>query len=181
MTEATSNAKQVFYLLVEFDQDYGCFPDDVTAVDALAECRGDYANDYLAQLFRAGYTTSEAIFYVRGGTKKDKRPDSVIQHKERLLEAGENGFAYIKGLDTSSNSGMPVLLSPMHQDGTRFSRDTDHHKAIVLRVDGAVKQMKIDRKTGEVQIGEGKTLFQSGADTVWGKEGFDLENLLYAK
>lgn len=53
-TEAMSNLRSVFYLMVEFDQDYGAFPGDGTAVDALSPCRGEYSNDYFRQLLEGG-------------------------------------------------------------------------------------------------------------------------------
>mgnify|MGYP007122433376 CR=1 FL=1 len=180
MTEATSNAKQVFYLLVEFDQDYGQFPSDATAVDELEGYRGEFSNDYLAQFIVGGYTKSEEIFYAKGGSGTKKRPDNVIDNRNDQLSEGECGFAYIKDLSTKSPSDTPVLLTPMYGDGYKFNTDTHEGKAAVLRVDGAVKQFRINTN-GHANIGGGKTLFDGGADSVWGAEGFDASKLCYAK
>ena len=131
MTEATSNAKQVFYLLVEFDQDYGEFPGDATAIlhknesgEAYLDLRafkGRYSNDYLGQLIAAGYTKSEEIFYGKSSSLTSKKPDNVIDSPERILEAGECGFAYYKNSSTSDNSGRPILMGPMLGKGQAFN------------------------------------------------------------
>ncbi len=180
MTEATSNAKQIFYLLVEFDQDYGEFPGDDTAVDELSGYSGSNSNDYLAQLIEGGYTKSEEIFYAKGGASNNKKPDNVITNKTDQLKKGECGFAYIKGMSTSDNSGRPVLFAP-YDTSQKFKPDPYDGKAVVLRIDGAVKQLLLNKTSNEAKIGGGKTLFATGADTVWGTDGFTTSNLLPPK
>lgn len=181
MTEATSNAKQVFYLMIEFDQDYGCFPNDDTAIDELAAYHGGTANDYLAQLIAGEYTTSEEIFYAKGGVKRGKKPDNVISGREHILAKGECGFAYLKGYSTSARTSTPILLTPMTGDGTKFDSDPHDGKAVVLRIDGAVKQLRIDRETGQAIIAENVTLFQSGKETAWEEREFVLTDLVFPK
>lgn len=180
MTEATSNAKQIFYLLIEFDEDYRRFPTDATAVDQLAGYQGKYSNDYLAQLIQGGYTKSEEIFYANGGSSRGKRPDNVITSRDDQLSEGECGFAYIKDLDVTANGKTPVLLAPMYGDGYRFNTDIYKGKAVTLRVDGAVKQLLLN-KDRHAKLGPEKTLFDAGPDSVWGVEGFDKTKLCYAK
>jgi hypothetical protein len=182
MITATSNAKQVFYLLVEFDQEYGSFPNNQTAKakpELNAYC-GEYSNDYLGQLLAVGYCKSEEIFYAKGGSSNQHRPDDDISTRAKTLEEGECGFAYIKGLGSDSHTGTPVLLTPMYGDGYKFNTEVHKGKAVVLRVDGAVKQYRLD-ENHHVRIGKGRTLFGGGKDTVWGEKGFDSENLCYAK
>lgn len=180
MTTATSNAKQIFYLLVEFDQDFGRFPTDVTAVDELEGYRGEYSNDYLAQFIAGGYTKSEEIFYAKGGSGPIKKPDNIIDHRKDQLGEGECGFAYIKDLSTKSNPKTPVLLAPMYGHGYKFNSDAYEGKAVVLRIDGAVKQFRLNKDRHAV-IGGGKTLFDAGPASVWGAKGFDSSKLCYAK
>jgi len=182
-TTAVSNAKQIFYLLVEFDGDYGRFPSDATANEHedLKGYTGKYSNDYFGQFFGGGYTSSEEIFYAKGGSSSKKKPDNVISNRSDQLSEGECGFAYIKGLSTNSLSDTPVLLTPMYGDGYKFNTDALGGKAVVLRIDGAVKQLLIDKKSHLAKIGDGKTLFEGGPDTVWGAEGFDSSKLCYAK
>ncbi len=180
MTEATSNAKQIFYLLVEFDQDYGEFPGDDTAVDELSGYSGSNSNDYLAQLIEGGYTKSEEIFYAKGGASNNKKPDNVITNKTDQLKKGECGFAYVKGMSTSDNSGRPVLFAP-YDASQKFKPDPYDGKAVVLRIDGAVKQLLLNKTSNKAKIGGGKTLFDTGTDTVWGSDGFTASNLLQPK
>jgi len=177
-----SNAKQVFYLLVEFDQDFGEFPSDATANrdEDLKGYTGKYSNDYLAQFIAGGYTTSEEIFYAKGGSGSNKTPDNIIDDRKDQLSEGECGFAYIKGLSTESLSDTPVLLTPMYGDGYKFNTDVHEGKAVVLRVDGSVKQLLIN-KEGYAKISGGKTLFDAGLKSVWGEVGFDQNQLKYAK
>lgn len=183
MTEATSNAKQVFYLMVEFDQDYGEFPGDATAILHQGEngmpdldlraYKGEYSNKYLGQFIAAGYTKSEEIFYAKGGSQHMKKPDNTIDLPGTILEAGECGFAYVKNQSTSDNTGRPLLMSPMSGEGQAFDTGPYDGKVVVLRIDGAVKQLLLDKKTGEAKIGDGKTLFQVGPGTVWQDGGFN--------
>jgi hypothetical protein len=182
MITAAFNAKQVFMLLVEFDQDYGSFPNDETAraEPYLNGYCGEYSNDYLGQLLAGGYTTSEEIFHAKGGSSNQHRPDDDISTRAKTLEEGECGFSYIKGLGSYSHTGTPVLLSPMCGDGYKFNTEVYKGKAIALRVDGTVKLYRLD-ENHHVRIGKGKTLFDAGKDSVWGEKGFDPKNLYYAK
>ena len=98
LTQAISNAKQVFYLMIEFDQDFGEFPSDDTASSEpdLKGYVGKHSNDYLSQFIAGGFTRSEEIFYAAGGSKTKKKPDNDISTKAKTLEAGECGFAYVQ-------------------------------------------------------------------------------------
>ncbi|MCP5536955.1 MAG: prepilin-type N-terminal cleavage/methylation domain-containing protein [Akkermansiaceae bacterium] len=180
MTEATSNAKQIFYLLIEFDQDYGEFPGDDTAVDELAGYTGSNSNDYLAQFIAGGYTKSEEIFYAKGGASTNKKPDNVVTNKTDQLAEGECGFAYIKGMSTSVNSGRPVIMAPF-DTGEAFKPDPYDGKAVVLRIDGACKQLLLNKNDNKAKLGGGKTLFDTGNDTVWGTDGYVSSDLVEAK
>lgn len=180
MTEATSNAKQIFYLLVEFDQDLGEFPGDDTAVDELSGYTGSNSNDYFAQLIEGGYIKSEEIFYAKGGASSNKKPDNVITTKSDQLKEGECGFAYIKNQSTSDNSGRPIACAPLNS-GEEFKPDPYDGKAVVLRIDGAVKQLLLNKNDKKAKIGGGKSLFDTGDDTVWGTDGFVNADLVEPK
>lgn len=181
VTSAVSNAKQVFILLEEFDQDFGSFPNDETA-DAdedLKEYTGEYSNDYLGQFIAGGYTQSEEIFYAKG-KQGAKRPDNIINKRADILSEGECGFAYIKGLNIKHNPKTPILLAPMYGDGYKFNPHNFKEKAVVLRIDGSVQQYRLTQDR-EAKLVGGKMLFEGGADSVWAQEGVDRSNLLYAK
>lgn len=182
MMVAINNAKQLFYLMIEFDQDFGEFPSDATAKAEkdLTGYIGKHSNDYLGQFFAGGYTRSEEIFYARGGSSTPKKPDNDTSTKAKTLEAGECGFAYMSGQSISDNSGRPLLCAPMTGKGVKFDPKPFGGKAVVLRLDGAVKTYEIDEK-GDVVLPNGKKLFENGEGTVWGEAGFDLKKLKHAK
>ena len=180
MSEATSNAKQLFLLMIEFDQDYGEFPSDEIATDDLEGYTGTSSNDYLAQLIGAGYTVSEEIFYAKGGLSTDKKPDNDISTHSAILNAGECGFAYIKNQSTSDNSGRPLLLAPMTGKGLKFDPEPFGGKAVVLHIDGAVKQYRIDGN-GDIVIPDGRKFWAGGPNDVWGPEGFNEDDLVFPK
>jgi len=162
MTEATSNAKQVFYLLVEFDQDFGEFPGDTSATDPeLSLYHGNYSNDYLGQLIAGGYTQSEEIFYAPHGLPNIRKPDNDTSTRAKTLEEGECGFAYVKNLNSKAPSETPILLAPMYGDGFKLNTDIYKGKAVVLRIDGSVKQFRLDKnRHATSRKGENTSLLQ---------------------
>lgn len=182
MTKAMMNAKQLFLLMVEFDQDFGAFPNDETAEadQDLNGYQGKFSNDYLGQLIAGGYTHSEEIFYAKGGSSTDQKPDNQFRTKAQTLAAGECGFAYVKGQSVSNNTGRPLLCAPMTGKGVKFDPKPYSGKAVVLRIDGSVKTYTIN-KDGEVILPNGKGLFENGAGTVWGENGFKKEMLVFPK
>lgn len=179
MTTAINNAKQVGMLMMEFDQDFGSFPSAALLQDnpdLSPGKNGNTSNALLGQFIAGGYTQSEEIFYAKGGSSTNKKPDNVIT-SGKILEKGECGFAYIlngtDALSTTNNTGCTILAAPM--DGpTTFKRDPYDGKAIALRIDGSVQTLRLKKPTGgnatsgEAFIPGGKTLFQTGTDSVWG-------------
>ena len=170
MAEASNNGKQVLALLMDFDNDFGGFPSDSSAksdID-LKEYVGEYSNDYLGQLLAAGLIDDEEIFFARAGSSSGAtmQPDNLFTEKENTLQAGECGFAYVKDMSSSKNSRTPILMAPM-TSATEFNIDAYGGKALVIRLDGAQKQLPISLKTKEAKI-PGGTIFATGENTVWG-------------
>ena len=178
MTEATSNAKQIFYLMVEFDQDFGEFPsdsskDDIETTDITLGTTT--SNDYFRQFFAGGYTKSEEIFYAK--SKLTKKPNNALRND--ALAAGECGFSYLTGQSTSDNLGRPLVMAPMEGNGETFDPDPYDNKCVVLRIDGAVKQLRIKNNKKGILSGT-TTLFDTGIDTVWDTDGFVSSDLKHA-
>ena len=177
MTQAVSNSKQIYLALLDFESDYGTFPDEKTAKKAtkLSDFHGAYSNDYLGQLIAGGYTTSEQIFYAYR-KRSSKKPDDDISPPSNILEKGECGFAYtmvkdagsIRGLSTGDNGGIPVLSAIMSDDKGSFDPTAYDHRGVYLRVDGSARQERIQVSDNKVYISGGKTLFETGNQTVWG-------------
>ncbi len=178
-TQAINNARQIGMALIEFDTEYGSFPDDSTA-DTVTEntgttltFAGGTANDYFRQLIGANITTSETMFYAK--TSYTVKPDDISNTTEEALKEGEVGFGYIiksggGGYGTTGNSGRPVVVSPMMEgSGTEFDPDPFDSKLVMLKVDGSVTTSNIDKDKG-TKMG-GKDFFDASEGSVWGSTG----------
>ena len=176
-----SNLTQVGILLLEFDNEFGCYPNDETASKDpdLKDYTGQYSNDYLGQILAAGLIDSEEIFYAQLEENPKRSVDNDFSTKAKTLESGECSFAYIKGLSASDRSSTPVLLTPMTGDGLKFDPEPYKGRALVLRIDGSVVSYQINTD-GYAILPNGKNIFEGGEDTVWGEEGFNPDNLCYA-
>ena len=166
---AISNAGQLYYAFIGFDEEYGTFPDGTTATDVAADFPGTTigaanttnSNGYFRQLFIAGQLDSEAIFYVKTG--KTKKPDGVTNGTE-CLAARENGFSYIldgtDALSTAGNSARPMICTP-NDTATTFNADPFDKKAVFLRVDKSVtvENIKADNTVA--------LMTDTTADSIW--------------
>ncbi len=177
-TMAISNARQVYLVLMDFEADYGYFPDDHTALKdpALSGFTGSYSNDYLGQLIAGEYTRSEEIFYALDNRHRARKPDDVIAPVSRILEKNECGFSYVlveekgkrRGLNTKDNGGIPILVAPMVNQWGACEKTSYDNKAVYLRVDGSARSERLRSSDGKIKLGGGMTLFDTGPSTVWG-------------
>lgn len=177
-TQAISNSKQVGLALLEFDQEFGSFPDDNTAKDmqensvtTLTPLSGNSSNDYFRQIIGYG-VQSEKIFYAK--TQYTNEPDDVIT-QGKALENGEVGFGYVmlgqgNGQNTAGNPGRPVLVTPLLDANSNWQFDPDPFgaKAVILRIDNSAEAPLIRDKDKFVTVGAGRTLQQTGDESVWG-------------
>ncbi|MFD2255195.1 type II secretion system protein [Luteolibacter algae] len=174
-TEATSNARQIGLAMFEFETEYGSFPDAETATevtennpDGTVDPTTEDSNGYFRQLFRANITQSEQMFYAKTGLTK--KPDGDINGVEALADR-EVGFGYMlnteNGLSTAGNPARVIAMTPLAEGGENFNPDPFDKKAVLLRIDNSVASVNINND-GEALLGGGKTLTQSGADTIWG-------------
>jgi prepilin-type N-terminal cleavage/methylation domain-containing protein len=179
-TEAVNNARQIGMALFEFETEYGSFPDDTTATavkDATDTplVSGGKSNDRFRQLMRAGIAQSEAMFYAKTGFTK--KPDGIMTTDLQALAAGEVGFGILmesatKGMSASGNPSRPIVAAPFKVDmGGTFDSDFYDSKAVVLRLDNSVTSLPIVSTTGNVKI-NGRTMTETGSDTVWGTATF---------
>lgn len=179
-TQAINNAKQVGLALLEFDQEFGSFPDESTAalVHAASELSpkldlsGSSSNAMFRQLIAFGIQ-SEDIFYCLH-PEGIRKPDRDLS-PGKALQAGEVGFSYLllgEGVaqNTSANPGRAVLVAPMKIGTEEFWPKPFQDKAVILRLDNSVEAPVIRKKDGKVTVGNGKTLFDNGPETVWGDE-----------
>jgi len=154
-TEASGNLRSMGHALLEFQTEYGSFPDDSTAAllrsehDADLPAKGQTSNDFLRQLFAAEMIHGETIFHAAiPGTHK---PDNIYQNG-KALEKGECGFSYIVGLDDDvleKYPDCPIVLTPLIPGTTRFDPKPFNGQAIILRLDNSVAILPI-QPNGEV-------------------------------
>jgi prepilin-type N-terminal cleavage/methylation domain-containing protein len=176
-TEAVNNARQIGMALFEFENEYGTFPDEETskAVASATDTNAvgsKNANDNFRQLIRAGIAQAESMFYAK--TAFTKKPDGIMTSDQQALAAGEVGFGYLMnktaGFSAAGNPSRPIIAAPLKiaLDGT-FDSDFYDSKAVILKMDNSVTSLPIVSTTGNVKI-SGKTITETGEDTVWGKQ-----------
>lgn len=176
-TEATNNARQLGMALMEFETEYGSYPDADTATIVTENTQtnlnlsGQTANDYFRQLIAGGITQSESMFYAK--TPYTRKPDNIISPPARALEAGEVGFGYLmndtSGL-TAGNPNRPIAVAPLlnAQTDGQFDEDPFDGQAVVLRADNSVTAIRIRPTDKQIGLGGGNTLLQTNEGSVWG-------------
>jgi type II secretory pathway pseudopilin PulG len=176
-TEATHNIRQLHLALLDFDSDYGRFPD----VTTIATVRSDThttltlgtssSNDYFRQLIAAGTANNETIFWAKTPATP-RKPNNILGAD--ALKKGECSFAYVAGHSASNDSSTPVAMTPMIAGTYQFDPAAFGDKAVVLRIDGSAKPEVINSTTREVVIPGGKTLFDS-SQSYWHGKAPDLK------
>ncbi|MEK7953235.1 hypothetical protein [Luteolibacter soli] len=152
------NLKQLYLSLIDFDTDYGAFPNDETAQDVTDATgttltfKGGSSNAYLRQLLAMGVKT-EKIFQIGGA----KAPDDDFKDDSKALAKGECGIAYVTGLTTSNDPSIPLAFAPLVPGKLEFDPGPLGGKAVILRIDGSLKIETITAK-GEVVTADGKSI-----------------------
>jgi hypothetical protein len=165
---AISNAKMIFYTLSDFEAEYGSFPNATTA-QAVADDSGEPAitggssNTRFRQIFQAGLSQSEEIFYAKA--VDTVRPDGDISG-DNALAPGECGFGYIENIRTDDGAPRPVLMAPFKPGSSKFDPMPFDGKAVILWTDGSVRTLTIDRATGQAML-DGQNLLDPN-HPVWG-------------
>ncbi len=137
-TAALASAKQVALALRVYANDHdGAYPARRNSYDEEILT----ANDALRSLFPA-YLDSEKVFVV-GGSKAGASADNKMEDQAQMLARGENHWAYVEGLGTSSNSNWPLLVDHTDGSGTYGKHESElggtwkGTKTIVIRTDGS--------------------------------------------
>jgi hypothetical protein len=177
LTHSISNGKYVYSVMMEFQADYGCLPDDATAAAAveMRGFQGEYSNDYLGQLIAGDYTIAELVFYASDRRYKNKRVDNVIEPATRILEKNECGFSYVmvedqgkrRGLRLTDRGDLPVLAAPLVNQWGSFEKKSYNGRGAFIRLDGSARVEPLRRSDQKVLTKEGGTLFDSGPGTSW--------------
>ena len=142
--KSVADARQIGVALRMYAQDNdGLFPKD----------KNDYneeintSNDAFRSLIPT-YLDSESIFTVPT-SKAGSKADNKIATAADILDRGENHWAYISGLSSSSNSSWPLVVD--HSDGSGFYGDKETEfggtwkgtKGIVIRTDNSAGAVKL--------------------------------------
>lgn len=179
---AMTNGKSMVLALTDFANEYGSFPDKETAkavtenTGSTLSLSGDTANDYFRQLIASGVAKSEDPFYSKT-PYSPKRPDNNFKGSE-ALKAGEVGFGYIMngasagGVAISNDDPNRVIAAtPLLNASVKGEFDAGPlDKAALVYLDQSVKMMTIREDNKKVVVGNGKTLLDSGENTIWGAE-----------
>lgn len=175
--KAMQQAKGIFYGLKMFAGDHnGAFPsspDQDEGNGNTGELKD--ANEAYANLI-PGYVQSESPFgipssaYCKVGNVY-KGPDNDISSRQKVLERGENTFAYVSGLSDTSNANYPILadgFKPGSTSDPAYSKVEGTlggvwkgKRAIVVRCDGSATVEVCNSQTAKVtRKGQGnKNLF----------------------
>jgi prepilin-type N-terminal cleavage/methylation domain-containing protein len=139
MTRAMSNARQIFLALKCYASDHdGAYPGGTDT---------HTSNDAFRELFPA-YLQVEANFVV-ANSPVGKKADNKIDPPSRILEPGENHWAYIAGLNDTSHPLWPLIVD--HTDGNGFYTTQENEpggtwrgtKAVVIRCDGGAEAKRL--------------------------------------
>lgn len=142
MNAAMQNARQVAMALRNYAGDFeGTFP---PAVDLETEEEYSNSNEVFRNLF-IDFIDSERVFAVTGSAW-GPQADGRIDEESEVLEPGENHWAYIAGLTTTSRSDWPLLVDGSNGEGGYGSLQTEKcglwegSKAIVVRVEAVLRR-----------------------------------------
>ncbi|MCW1887147.1 hypothetical protein OKA04_20580 [Luteolibacter flavescens] len=173
--EASQNIRQVYVALLDFESEFGTFPDGstISAVQSrtstpLSLGKGS-SNEMFRQLIAYRTTTSESIFWAKTSDTRHK-PDNVLGNG--ALKKGECSFTYIAGLSTSSDPTAPLMMAPVIRGTWQFDPKSFVGIAVVIHVDGSVKPYPIDQH-GDVMIG-GMSIFDP-RQPYWRGKGPDIK------
>lgn len=173
--EHFKSATNLTTAMMEFQMEYGSFPDDETAKLVGPKSpypyvlSGPHSNDYLRQLIAGGFLKSEDPFFIRGMFGRNK-PDNRIDNGH-ALEPGEVGWGYLMDGNKAISQelfNVPMLLAPLTSGGPPGTCDPKifHGKCIAISPDGAVKFLSIS-SDGRLRIKDGKPLLETGSGSQW--------------
>lgn len=178
-TQSVNHARQIGLALLDFQTEYGRFPDASTEPAVIARTgsplrmTGRAANDYFRQILAAGITDSEVIFYAKGDAYSHP-PDNVSRSTATALAPGEVSLGYLtdagEAIDPAGDHRRPLVCWPLASDGHTVS---DRHfdprpadgKAVLLLTDNSVVSVPIDRNRNAIH--RRKPLLATGPDSVW--------------
>ena len=181
LADGVNKAKQVKLALDSFAADFdGMYPSDDTAEYIVEALGTTYSNDYFRQLFFAGSTQTETIFWVKNSAvAASTAPDNEIREGGRIqadmvLEQGDAHWAYITDQTDLDAPNRPLILDGYKKNTSEWDPDTWDNKVIVLRIDGSVRPMRMRASDGKVLDGSKKDILSAQADAWDGESPVDF-------
>lgn len=154
--EVINNIKQIGAMLLEFDTEYGQFPDAATIADVKTATSTPLtfgcatSNDLFKQCLAGGGGKSEKPFWAKTAISP-KKADDVFGTDSNTLVKGECGFAYIAGLSVSDDPATPVVMTSLLPGKLLFDPKPFDGKAVVLLLDNSARMLPIE-KNGKVML-----------------------------
>ncbi len=174
---AMNNGRMLAMMLTDFQAEYGSYPDRETAKQVSSrkkhglDLSGDRANDYFRQLIAAGIAHSEDPFFATSAHAKHS-PDNGTSGPG-VLAPGEVGWGYVMDGDRSlpnTSPGIPLAVTPLLPGSSgKFDPKPYQSKALAIQADSSVGILHI-QADGSATTATGKSLFETGPDTVWPAE-----------
>ena len=182
LAQAINNAKQVKLSLDAFAIDFdGQYPNDDTADYVIEGGTGEtYSNDYFRQMFLAGVTESEKIFWVKNSAVASKTaPDDKVRgagrvQADEVLQKGDVHWAYITDQTNLDTGSRPLILDGYKRGTSEWDPNTWDQKVIVLAIDGSCRTMGMRASDGKVLDGSRKDILSAQADAWDGEDPTDL-------
>lgn len=187
-TEAVNNARQIGLAMLDFENEYGSFPEaglgeqiNTNTGTELAPTSVTTSNDAFKQLIASGIAPSEVMFFCKTAYST-KKPDDVYNTQEEMLQKGDVGYGYLMDTDnafsSAGNPGRVLVAAPLKYGGSfdtgKFDADIYDKKAVVLKMDNSVVSLTVNAQN-EAILGK-KPLLTSGPDTVWNDRTPTIKN-----
>ena len=171
-----SNSKQVGLACRLWADDYnGTYPGyELDNNSKLTSTQLSDANSVFAQLFEAGYMTTEKVFFCAKSKFTPVPPDEKFATTAEILKAGENHFAYVLGHNTTSNANFPLIADGFASEGQHtYDKDPEKKggvwkgkKAIVVHCDNSAEIAIVNKNLKVSGNPQGDDLFATGV-TGW--------------
>ena len=182
LVDAINNAKQVKLALDSFATDFdGQYPSDDTAEYVSEGGTGStYSNDYFRQLFLAGSTESEKIFWVKNspvaakGAPDDKVKEGGRVQADLILQEGDCHWAYLTDQTNLKTGSRPLILDGYKKDTSEWDTDTWDNKVVVCHIDNSCKALRMRNTDGKVLDGSKKDILSAQADAWDGESPAEL-------
>jgi prepilin-type N-terminal cleavage/methylation domain-containing protein len=161
-TKDLNNAKQVGLACRLYATDHdGIFPNQDGRVDppvtlTVVSAGTSNSNNVFASLI-PNYDQQEKIFYVAGSAWSNVQPDELVNLAADRLKAGENHYAYMFGMNDTSNPSYPLVFDAPAAGAKTYPTDPaipggvwKGKRAIVVRCDNSGTVENIDPTTATI-------------------------------